>query len=239
MASDEKFTQFLNENHSQYLHIIDECEQICRFFIDGFSSNIDLAPIIKTAVQVEVLTLEYIESVLLNLRRGYITQAIVLVRSLYELSNLYTYVYMDEEHHKIWLKEKWINPNIIRRRLKQHGFDTGRQTYKDLSKFTHANHEFINEHINVYAETPINDIQKSLVPRAMVNMMRFIMRICLISCKIYAEHVERAPDVIRLKNEQLDHLQENVLHLGEAHAQNEDEYIEFKRLLERIKSRHF
>ena len=187
----------------------------------------------------EELTLEYIESVLLNLRRGFITQAIVLVRSLYELSNLYTYVYMKEEHHKAWLKEKWINPNIIRRTLKKHGFDTGREVYRDLSKFTHANYEFINEHHNVFVETRVNDIQKALVPRTMINMMRFLMRICLISCKIYAEHIEKAPDVIRLKNEQLDHLRENVLQLGEAQAKTEDEYSEFKILLERIKSRHF
>jgi hypothetical protein len=239
LGTDEKFGWFIDQNYSPYLDVIGECKQICRYFLDGFSKQSDPAPIIKTAIQMEELTLEYIDSVLLNLRRGFITQAIVLVRSLYELSNLYTYVYMNEEHHKAWLKEKWINPNIIRRTLKKHGFDTGREVYRDLSKFTHANYEFVNEHHNVFVETRVNDIQKALVPRTMVNLMRFLMRICLISCKIYAEHIEKAPDVIRLKNEQLDHLQENVLQLGEDQAKTEDEYSEFKILLERIKSRHF
>lgn len=239
LDTEEKFGWFIDQNYSPYMDVIGECSQICRYFLDGFSKHTELAPIIKTAIQVEELTLEYIDSVLLNLRRGFITQAIVLVRSLYELSNLYTYVYMDENHHKAWLKDKWINPNIIRRTLKKHGFDTGREVYRDLSKFTHANYEFINEHHLVYAETSMNNIQKALVPRTMINLMRFLMRISLISCKIYAEHIEKAPDVIMRKNEQLDHLRENVLQLGEAQAKTEDEYSEFKILLERIKSRHF
>jgi|GEM_PF-6201313 len=238
-AASEKFAQLIDSKYSDYLNVIGDCKDICYYFIDGFSSHPDKEPIIETAIRVQRLTLEYIESILCVLRQGFITQAIVLLRSLFELSNLYTYVYMDEEHFKKWQKEKKIKPNIIRRTLKKQGFDPGQKTYGDLSKFTHANYEFISEHEALNALAPVNDMQKLMIPHCMIDMMRFLMRISLVSCKIYGEHVEKAEDIIRMKNEELDHLRENVLQLDEKQARSEEEYSEFKKLLQRIKTRHF
>ena len=78
-----------------------------------------------------------------------------------------------------------------------------------------------------------------MIPHCLIDMMRFLMRISLVSCKIYGEYVEKAGDIIRLKNEELDHLRENVLQLDEKQARTEEEYTEFKILMERIKARHF
>jgi hypothetical protein len=238
-SSPDKFGELIDSKYADYLQVIDECLDICHYFIHGASSYPDQKPIIQTLTYVQTLSLEYIDSIILNLRKGFITQAIVLIRSLFELSNLYTYVYMDEEHHKKWVKEKRIRPNVIRRTLKKQGFDPGKKTYSDLSKFSHANYEFITEHQAFYASAPVNDMQTVFIPKCLIDMMRFVMRICLVSCKIYAEHIEKAQDIIQLKNEHLDHLHENVLVFGEEQARTEDEYIEFKKLLERMRSRHF
>ena len=235
----DKFEKLVDSEYGNYLKVIGDCKQICYYFMHGFSGHPDKEPIIETAIRVQRLTLEYIDSILCLLRQGFITQAIVLIRSLFELSNLYTYVYMDEGHHKKWAKEKRIKPNIIRRTLKKQGFDPGQKTYGDLSKFTHANYEFISEHESLSSLAPVNDMQKMMIPRCLIDMMRFLMRISLVSCKIYGEYVEKAEDIIRMKNEELDHLRENVLQLDEKQARSEEEYTEFKRLLQRIKTRHF
>ncbi len=141
--TDEIYSKIVDNNNRKHVITLSELQELGTFILDELLKVKKKSREIKTCIQIMRIVDEYIECILTNLRKGFITQSFVLVRNLLEISNLFKHLWKNKKEHQAWLCGKEVKPSSVRDALKEEGLEPNSTTYKDLTNITHLNYSFV------------------------------------------------------------------------------------------------
>ncbi len=175
-----KFDEQFNGEFKEIVELIEEIAGLTRQIKGLLEIIVDRTEIIGTALDVADLSVESVDAIMINLRKGYISQAEILIRWYLELSHLFYYLWKNPSRFKEWLNGKKIKPKKIGEFFEKEKMPSWRDVYEFLSEIVHNNEKFVSYHYGV-------DINTAKDQRQIMLVGKLLIIIAYLSCKI--DHV--------------------------------------------------
>jgi hypothetical protein len=136
------------------------------------------------------MSLESVDAIKLNLRKGYVSQAGILIRWYLELSHLFYYLYMNPEKLIEWFGGRKIRPGEIGKYFEKEQLQSWRDAYELLSNIVHLNQKFVSGHYRFFHETPKDQIQIMLVGKLLIYAANLSCKINAVLTKIIRPYLD-------------------------------------------------
>ena len=125
----------------------------------------------ETAVHFTRINIEAIDAIFNLLKKGNITESVVLLRWQLEIGHLFFYLSYNKEQYDQWLSGTQFRPKIIGEFLEKKGLASWKDMYTDWSNVTHGNSLYVENCAVVSKMTPLEKDQIILLSQLLRNLM--------------------------------------------------------------------
>jgi hypothetical protein len=199
-----KFTQEFKEDFKEHIDLIEK--------IKNFTNELKrLATIVQnredfifTSIEFANISIENIDSIILNLESGYLTQSQILLRWHLESAHKLFYLWNKPDKYREWLNGIKIHPGPVRGFFNKKGLPSWLLEYDIISNIVHSNYKFVSNHFGFDKNREKDEDQINRVGIILARLMLIANKVNYVSVESLRPYMGKDHDDIVEKYNKLD-----------------------------------